>query len=98
MEITKEYLEECIRNLQGQADQLTMQLYQVEGAIGYCHQLTADLEQPMQVVQEELPTVEEAVSQAMPGAEVVEILPGPGITVMDDVEAESLGVEKTDEN
>ena len=67
MEITKENLEGRIEELMGQANNLLAQYNQILGGIAYCHQLIADLE-------EELPTAEEAVSQLMPGAEVLEVI------------------------
>ena len=64
MEITKEILEQRIEGLMPQANNLLVQYNQIQGAIAYCHQLIADLEN-------ELPTVEEAVSKLMPEVEVL---------------------------
>ena len=66
MEVTKEILEQRIEGLMPQANNLLAQYNQIQGAIAYCHQLIADLT-------EEIPTVEEVVSQVMPGAEVLGI-------------------------
>lgn len=66
MKITKELLEKRIEELMVQANNLLAQYNQIQGAIAYSHQLIADLE-------EELPTIEEAVSQIMPGAEILEV-------------------------
>jgi len=67
VEITKEVLEQRIEFLQQQANILLAQYNQVLGGIAYCHQLIVDLE-------ETIPTVEEAVSQLMPGIEVLEVI------------------------
>ena len=64
MEVTKKILEQRIEGLMPQANNLLAQYNQIQGAIAYCHQLIADLK-------EEIPTVEEAVSQFMPGAEIL---------------------------
>jgi len=67
MEITKEILEQRIEGLTVQASGFLAQYNHVQGAIAYCHQLIEDLE-------EKIPTVEEAVSQLIPGAEVLEVI------------------------
>ena len=64
MEITKEHLEQRIQSLSQEAAQAMAQFQQIQGAIIYCQRLIADLE-------EEILTVEEAVSQLIPGAEIL---------------------------
>lgn len=64
MEITKEELEQRIEDLSMQANNMLAQYNQVLGGIAYCHQLIVDLEK-------EIPTVEEAMSQVMPEAEIL---------------------------
>ena len=84
MEITKEILEQRIEGLMPQANNLLAQYNQIQGAIAYCHQLIADLTDLVESVtgqrvnapvtlEKEIPTVEEAVSQLMPGAEILEV-------------------------
>lgn len=84
MEITKEILEQRIEGLMVQANTLLAQYNQIQGAIAYCHQLIADLADSTKsamgqqvntpvTLEEKLPTIEEAVSQIMPGAEILEV-------------------------
>ena len=82
MEITKELLEKRIEELMVQANNSLAQYNQIQGAIAYSHQLIADLTDSVESVtgqqmntsvtlEEEIPTIEEAVSQIMPEVEVL---------------------------
>lgn len=77
MEITEKYLIQQKQVLSQEAANTMQKLHRLQGAIGLCEALIVELE-------EEIPTMEEAISELMPGTEILDIVE----TMEDEDEAE----------